>query len=184
MLQQRLTTVSALFSAAVLLCRDVGMNHILDVQVLGDYSNLAVMRAIVGTSKQSLIYKAWPAERAESSLEQLQAEQKAGVLFRSNPTLIPPVAISGNTPSGSFTTVSTFGGCSLKDMMDSNKWWKLPPHDRAVMYKRVGACSFTALETMNEAVSDPCCCCCTAMPAGACAMRCMCANQQCRCTHM
>jgi hypothetical protein len=126
-----------------------------DLQLLADSPELAVIFAFLRGSKQRVVLKGWSAERAYYASAQLRAETLAARLFGGkDPTLITPAAVSGNSASGNYTTASTYGGISLKDLIASQAWQEAPPAVRAAVCQRMAVCIFRALDKLNAAVSD------------------------------
>jgi hypothetical protein len=107
---------------------------------------------------QCITIKVWPAVRAARAMQQLLAERSAGQMFRWRPTMTTVLAISGNAPSGNFTTITQWAGYSLQDLMDDPDWWQQSLILRVVVAQRVARCIFMGLATMHAAVGGGWCC--------------------------
>jgi hypothetical protein len=129
-----------LLSSSACLCSTIVLEYTTDLKLLQDRTELAVMIADVYGSKCRVALKGWPAESAGCGDAQLHAEILASELFAGkDPTIIPPVAVSGNSTAGNFTTASTYGGPSLKGIHDSEAWQETPVAVRAVVMQRIAA---------------------------------------------
>jgi hypothetical protein len=102
---------------------------------------------------QCITVKVWPVERVDYAFEQVVAERSAANTFAWHPTMITALVISGNAPSGNYTTVTQWAGYTPRDLMDNPSWWQQPLFVRAVVAQRVARCIFMGLATMHAAVS-------------------------------
>jgi hypothetical protein len=127
------------------------------LQLLVAVEGLLVLHAQLRNG-QYITIKVWPAVRAAGAVEQLLAERSAGNMFAWHPTMTTALAISGNTPSGNFTTITQWAGHSLQDLMDDPAWWQQPLVVRAIVALRVARCIFMGLATMHAAVGVGWCC--------------------------
>jgi hypothetical protein len=141
----------------VLFCRRTLLPHIVRLQLLVAVERLVVLHAKLRNG-QFITIKVWPAVRAARAVEQLVAERSAGHMFAWHPTMTTVLGISGNTPSGNFTTVTQWAGYSLQDLMDDPAWWQQPLVVRGIVAQRVARCIFMGLATMHAEVGGGWCC--------------------------
>jgi hypothetical protein len=106
----------------------------------------------------TLMAKGWQAWRAVANHEQLLCERRAALHLPWSPTMVTPLAISANTASGSCCTITQHAGYSLQALMDHPVWQEQDLHARAAVVQRVGWCTCSVLDKLQQAVSTGCVC--------------------------